>query len=278
MTHPSRKYRPKWGSVYVWHRLAGVSAALFVILVAGTGWMLTHSDSLGLARRHVSSGWLLDWYGIRAPEPTSFAVGGHHLSQLGEHLYWDRQAPVQTSGRLVGVQQVGEIAVAALSDELILLDTRGEVIERVGTADGAPVDIQAIGRTADGAPALKAAGGLYLGDADLLQWRLRGGGSAVWSQPEAVGPELRDALMVAYRGQGLSVERVVLDLHSGRILGPAGTLLVDLLGLVLLFLAATGTWMWTHQRRSRRAHRLRQSPRRRPARPAAATVQHSHLP
>ena len=62
-------------------------------------------------------------------------------------------------------------------------------------------------------------------------------------------------LQAAYRGYGLTLERVLLDLHSGRVLGSAGVLLVDAAAILFLLLAISGLWLWSRRRTSTRAHR-----------------------
>ena len=47
-------------------------------------------------------------------------------------------------------------------------------------------------------------------------------------------------LEAAWRGKGLTVERVLLDLHSGRILGKVGPLLMDLVAVFLIVLSLSG--------------------------------------
>jgi uncharacterized iron-regulated membrane protein len=61
-------------------------------------------------------------------------------------------------------------------------------------------------------------------------------------------------LRSAWRGTGLSLERVLLDLHSGRILGEAGVWLVDAAALLFLLLAGSGVWLWGRRRASARVH------------------------
>ena len=48
----------------------------------------------------------------------------------------------------------------------------------------------------------------------------------------------------AYSGSPLSYERVLLDLHSGRIFGRVGVLVVDAAAVALLLLALSGFYMW----------------------------------
>jgi hypothetical protein len=52
----------------------------------------------------------------------------------------------------------------------------------------------------------------------------------------------------------LSWERLLLDLHSGRLFGQAGVWIVDAVGVLLITLASSGTLMWWfHRRRGRGA-------------------------
>ena len=52
---------------------------------------------------------------------------------------------------------------------------------------------------------------------------------------------------------GLPLERVLLDLHSGRIFGEAGVWLVDAAALLFLLLAGSGLWLWGRRHASGRA-------------------------
>jgi uncharacterized iron-regulated membrane protein len=54
------------------------------------------------------------------------------------------------------------------------------------------------------------------------------------------------------------MEQLFLDLHSGRIFGTAGTLIYDLLALVVGFLAISGVVLWFRGLRNgkkKRSHR-----------------------
>jgi uncharacterized iron-regulated membrane protein len=53
--------------------------------------------------------------------------------------------------------------------------------------------------------------------------------------------------------QWLSWERLLLDLHSGRIAGRFGVLLVALVGILLICITRSGLAMWWLHRRRRRS-------------------------
>ncbi|MBQ13009.1 MAG: hypothetical protein CMQ17_01195, partial [Gammaproteobacteria bacterium] len=68
--------------------------------------------------------------------------------------------------------------------------------------------------------------------------------SAASTVPEGLEAAIREH----YRSTLLSVERLVLDLHSGRIFGAAGALLVDIMAVLFMLMAATGVWIWLRRR------------------------------
>jgi uncharacterized iron-regulated membrane protein len=45
------------------------------------------------------------------------------------------------------------------------------------------------------------------------------------------------------------VERVILDLHSGRFFGKLGPWLFDIAALLLILLSLSGAWIWLKRRR-----------------------------
>ena len=83
---------------------------------------------------------------------------------------------------------------------------------------------------------------LLAADADLVAWQPIQDNGIEFSRSAPVPEGLRDHLFT--RGHSISWERLLLDMHSGRIATRAGTFLVDLAGILLLFLAITGLTIW----------------------------------
>lgn len=247
-----KRHRIKLRSMYVWHRYIGIAAALLVILLAVTGLLLNHTDRLQLDRRHVTNETLLGWYGIEAPHTaTAYRAGALWLVQLDTRLYLvsdkvQQRELAAADGPLQGALAYRDMLVVALGDRLLLLTPQGELIEQLGAAEGVPAAITGLGRTAHNRLALATSRGTFIADPDLLRWQPAGKAPAgiVWSQPAALPEALHDRLAQAYRGKGLPLERVILDLHSGRIIGPGGVYLMDAAAIGMLFLACSGIWLW----------------------------------
>jgi hypothetical protein len=58
-----------------------------------------------------------------------------------------------------------------------------------------------------------------------------------------------DSLQGQYRGRGLSFERVIADVHSGRIVTITGPYLMDAVAILLIILSITGIAMWLRPRK-----------------------------
>lgn len=242
------------------HRWLGIAVLCFVLLLAATGIPLNHSAEWRLAERHVQWQWLLAAYGIEAPAPAaSFADGGHRATLLGDRLYFDGQELAREVDALSGTVSSGGTVVVAADRDVFLLTPGGELVERMRLGERLPGAIAALGRAGERV-VVRSGAALYRFDGDLLDlepWPEGASDGVRWSAetPAAAG-ELA-AIEALYRGRGVTVERLLADLHSGRIVARLGPLVMDLVAVLLIVLSLTGLWMWRQrggngQRRGRR--------------------------
>ena len=242
-------------SLYIWHRYIGISTAVFVIVLTVTGLVLNHTDELDLDSSYIQSDLLLDWYGIDSSgELTSYTSGTVSVTAVNDRVFWDNEPLSHISAPLTGLLVYSEFVVIAAGGVLTLYTVDGELIEKLEHVAGVPADILAIGITAQELLAAKTAQGIYLTDDGMLEWRKADNPEVLWSVASPVPDELKEVLQATYRGTGLPVERVLLDLHSGRIFGRAGVYLVDAAAILFLLLAISGVWLWTRRRASVKAH------------------------
>ncbi len=246
-------------SLFIWHRYIGLAAALFVVVLSVTGLVLNHTEELALDERHVQNGPLLDWYGVHAPASiTSYRAAEHILSTVGSQIYWNTLHVPQVEGPLLGALGYGDLVVAAVQGSLLLFTLEGELIEQLGGSAGVPAGMQAIGLAPAGKLAIRAAHGFYRIDSDFLEWHeTETLDNVTWAAPIDTPDSLHTTLVEAYRGSGLSLERVLLDLHSGRILGNWGVYLMDAAAILFLLLAITGVWLWGKRRVTAKEHQRR---------------------
>jgi hypothetical protein len=202
-----------------------------------TGILLNHTSSLGLDKRHASAPWLLERYGMAlSGEPVVYATAGVRIGEWGGNLFVDGSAaPVR--GTLSGVWQTPEGFAAVCRDVIHLFTAGGELLESLDESALPPGTLE---RAGPGLTVRTADGRLWRYSGDMLSYAAYEGSQPGWSAPVPASPDERRRMETAYRGPGLPWSRILLDLHSGRILGILGPWLADLAAIFLAVLAVTG--------------------------------------
>ncbi len=246
MAYPNPSRMSRIRSSRYWHRYLGIFAAVFLVLLTITGLLINHTNELDLSSRFVRSEWLLDHYGINLPEPPrSFQAGARWVSQVGHRLYSDDKFVAETESSMIAAVGTKRYLAIVVEDALFLLSTDGRLVERIGREAGVPAGITIAGVTGSGTLVVRGSDGTYVADDELLQWKLLTDNETVaWAEERDLPGTLKKSLIEDYRGTGLPLERVLLDLHSGRILGAWGIYLFDAAGVIFMVLAMTGVYMF----------------------------------
>lgn len=237
-----------------WHRRVGIFVACLVVLLAITGIALVYDEVLDLDRRYITQPAMLDWYAIRPPPPPlAYAVTGGWVTQVGPRLYRDRRLVSDRVKTFLGAVLIDDTTVVALDGELWFLALDGEVRDKLTALDGVPQPLLAVGTGNAHTLVLRAGAGTYGLALDTLAISAQKFSKVTWAVPADPPLALQKFFADAYRGRQLTWERVVLDLHSGRILGAVGAGVVSLSAVLMIFLAASGMLTWW--RRQCRVHR-----------------------
>lgn len=248
-----RKHRIKLRSLYVWHRYVGLAAALFVLVLATTGLALNHSQALHLDQRPVRPHWLLQWYGLERPlHWRAFRLAtGHYLASARGVLYLDaRPLEGDPDGPVIGAVAGDDFIAVASASSVRLYGPDGEFLDQLDDSAGTPGGIRRIGIDAAHRILLDSTHGRWRSNPDLTGWEPAPGSDAVrWSRRVALPDPLRQDLTSGHGHDVLTLEQVLLDLHSGHIFGRYGPWAMDGAALLLLFLALTGGWIWLKRRR-----------------------------
>ena len=235
----------RFWSVWRLHGQIGTGLLVWVVWMVASGVLMNHAVDLGLTEAPVS-------HALQTPAQTppqsdqlsGYLLAGHYISQIDNKVYWDAEPLGACEQPLVGVAAAA-VLVAACGDQLLLLSPAGELIEQLPWTIGAGA-ITGVAEVTGGLVVATTTGS-YRADAQLIEFNpleqsLRLSNSAV-----ELPPELRQAVFRA--ANRISWFRWLVDLHTGRIAGPYGPYLVDLLGILLVVVSVTGYLL-----RRRRGH------------------------
>jgi hypothetical protein len=215
---------------------------LVLVYLLATGVPLQYAAELDLGQRHVASEWVLDWYGLQAPDE---ATRSGPAVMLGGTLFLDGNEQAGL-GRLVGAIPAGGILAVASPDEVWLFHPGvpdpermpfGPTIARIGSLDGQVY--------------LDTTEGLLAADGLLMNWIPTDApaGAIEWGRVTPLSGGEAEPYRQRFRGRMLTAERWLQDLHSGRFFGTPGVIIVDAASLLMLILAGTGIVLWWRSRR-----------------------------
>ncbi|MCL2917920.1 PepSY-associated TM helix domain-containing protein [Shewanella litorisediminis] len=229
-----------------WHRRIGIVGGLFLLLLTVTGILINHAADTGLTQARVRLPWLLDYYGIPLPS---------HSGQFGDYgitdnLLWHQGTMVlEAKHPLIAATQWRNQTIAIDAENLYLLNGDGQLIETQNKATGLPVPLKAMAIEGESQLWLSGQNGQYLADEDLIEWQSTTSFAPLhWLEGKAAERQLLEDARSAH----LHWERVLLDLHAGRIFGQWGVWLWDLLALGFVFLSLSGLYIWISQQPKRK--------------------------
>ncbi len=231
--------RPRRAPLLRWHRWIGLAAALIVVVVAVTGVLINHVASLNLREIYVDNALVLDRYGL-VPEqsPISYQSPAGWITWLDGRLFLNATLVADQAGQGVGAVSVDGMIAAAAADQIFLLTSEGGLVERL-SSHALPGRIVAIGESEAGGVLINTDKGRFTSGPDLLEWSSTITDTA-WSETAPLPDGIYQEILQAFRGDGVSLDRVLLDVHTGRLFGAWAPYVFDTAAVALLFLAISG--------------------------------------
>ncbi len=241
-------YKPKKNKTlkasYRWHRFIGVIISLPVLLISITGITLNHADSFSLNSTQISNSTILNQYGMVPDKPiVSFEDSKVWASKLGKQIFINGEKVTSSSGKLVGFLSDDKIHHILTSKDLLLVSAKeNQLIDKLGSEALPPTSTEIAKK--DGSIFVSNPKGVFkLSDskdsftpADPFTFPTR--------ELNYLPQEYQNKILKNFRGDGISLWRVVLDIHSGAFFGRLGVFLADLTALALILLTLTGLYNW----------------------------------
>ena len=152
----------------------------------------------------------------------------------------------------VSSNTIVDVFVIASQTHLYIYNVQGELLDQLGVETGIPEGIEALSIDND-LVIVKTSSGYYQSDSDFFYWQaISPLMEPLWITAQSVSLQKQQQAALAYRAQFLTLERIVLDAHSGRILGLVGVLFMDAVAILLILLSLSGLYIWIRYARSKR--------------------------
>lgn len=225
-----------------WHGLVGAAIVLFMVYLILSGLALNHVDILKLDKREVSYSWLMRWYGIDAAVPTKgYLLGKSYLSWEEGKWVLDGKLLSSSAGQPVGAVEVGGINYIATTSALYLYQSDGQLLDKLEKQLLPAFPISALGKMGDNVM-LQTPSAIYA-SVDGLNWDLSNVSGLKLSTLQDLPADVkrRSADILA---PGISLQRILQDMHSGRFFGRYAVWVMDIATLILLGLGLSGFWLY----------------------------------
>ncbi len=238
----SRRKKPF--AFFLWHRRLGLGVLLLVFILSITGIMLNHTEDFKLDETIIESDFILDWYDINPRgAAVNYTTKNHWISQWNQQLFFNGYSHHSEKENLQGVIAINNMIAIAFETFVLLLDNDGEIIEQVPT--DMPLSIIKIAAYKNKILLLDNQNNTYLSDSIFTRWSAKQLQSSSWAKPSTLPAEKTKILKQAFRGHSLNLERVILDLHSGRLFHPVwGRYIMDASAIIMILLGISGIWVW----------------------------------
>lgn len=224
-----------------WHRWVGYSSLFFVMILSITGLILNRSEYLNLNQITVQNDFVASLYGQspNAP-PIHFNTGDNWISWLEGRVYLNGKLLARNTDRLMGGAILDDLIIIGTKNSLSLHMKDGSLVETLDSSS-LPGQITAIGQSETGRIIIETSDGNFIADDDFISWEKTSDKLPPSSDPAVLAPEqVTQDIMQDFKGQGVTLSRIMLDLHSGNIMGSYGSYIMDLAALSLIFLGITG--------------------------------------
>tara|TARA_B100001057_G_scaffold500121_1_gene613648 strand:+ start:1528 stop:2253 length:726 start_codon:yes stop_codon:yes gene_type:complete len=229
------------------HRYIGLGICIFLVHLALTGIFLNHSIGLRLDKTFVTWPWLLNQYNLSVPEPVNiFTIGKNNFSTIDGEVFFNDKPIFLAEEELLGAIQNRDTFILASSSTITVISKEGYIINKDNVL---PFTIKNIGFYGDEIAINDSEDKIWSSESVNGVWKLTENMTAQWSKEGSITPANQEKIRKYYVGDGVSLEQIILDFHSGAIFQKAGKIFFDVISIMLIILSFTGIWLWTIKRK-----------------------------
>lgn len=233
------------------HRWLGIVLLIPLVVACVTGMILNHTVDLDLSNRNTVSAWIQARYGMNLEgEPQAFGLDGKAYAATWDGRIFHRSALIDDNSPLAGAVPLRDGTAVVTSSAVHYFGLDGELVETIGSVSIPATPISRAGRTPDLTLVLDTPSGIFTSDENLISFAESSDDQeTAWSAVVTPSKSDLNTWKTAFSGDGIPLDRVILDIHSGRIFGSVGKWIYDITVIGVLILSATGFVLFLRARR-----------------------------
>lgn len=223
------------------HRYLGLAICIFVIHLALSGIFLNHSDDLKLNKIYINTPWVLQQYNLEVPKADNvYTIKNNNFIRIDQEVFFNAEPILFIENDFVGVVKRDDKYILADNKNLHVMNNEGLLLT---TLSDLPFSIKRIGMFDDQ---------IYIEDykdiiwssTTLNDWENSSDNSVEWSKKGVITKVNQEKIKKYFIGNGISLEQVILDFHSGAIFKKMGKVFFDVISILLITLSISGIYLW----------------------------------
>tara|TARA_B100001996_G_C18663391_1_gene593942 strand:+ start:711 stop:1319 length:609 start_codon:yes stop_codon:yes gene_type:complete len=195
------------------HRLLGITLVFFVVILSVTGTLLQHAEDFNIRQNYASSDTAKNFYNIKPCVVYSISIEKRWVSICNNNLFFDDVRIANNISDLNSVYKKGNLYFVQYDGHKITINDNAEIINMK-----------------------------HLEKTNLKEKK-------VLLKRNIIPDNLRKNVENESLSKTITYERIIVDIHTGRLFGNIGVTLVDLVTIGLLILSITGTISWLRHKK-----------------------------
>ena len=195
------------------HRLLGITLVFFILVLSITGSLLQHAEDFNIRNNYASSYIAKSFYNIKPCEIYSYEFKNKWLSICNRNLYFDTTKIASNINKINSILLKKDRYHIQYDNHVIIINSDSS-IEDMGHTE----------------------------ESERIFMNINMKKNIITNDKKKIIEDKSISKTITY-------ERIVVDLHSGRLFGPFGVTLVDLVTIGIILLSLTGSYTWLRHKK-----------------------------
>lgn len=230
------------------HTYVGLGSFMILCWLAISGLFLNHTDGLKLSTKFTDNAAVLSLYNIpNLVFSQGVQINGQWIFAADNNIYAQNSGLLIANKPFTSALLKGNITVVASGYELLFFTNSGEYIDNLVFEQ----EILKIGLNKTQLIVQGKTGNLAVNENYTEVSRHNNRETVKWQLPKKLPDRLKYSVS---KTKTISLERLLLDAHSGRILGIFGVYFMDFMAILLIFMGISGVLIWTIRKINKRTY------------------------